>query len=117
MTVLMKPESFKYLLCVLLICINIHLQYRLTRQDVPTKAEITFSCHLSLLLLPAVKYYARWPTMVSYFPPISSLNIQLIFVHLADNIKSVLGFLLYSFVYVGYNFSCDPIWYNLMFFI
>jgi len=35
--------------------------------------------------------------MVSYFPPISSLNIKLIFVLLADNIKFVLGFIPDSF--------------------
>jgi hypothetical protein len=48
-----------------------------------------------IFFLP-VKCYARWPSTVSHFPPISSLDVRLIFFLLADNVIFVSGFL-YSF--------------------
>jgi hypothetical protein len=61
---------------------------------------------------PPVKYYARWwPVMVSYFTSISSLDIQLTFVLLADNVKFV-GFFLYSFC--TSSISSDYSEYNVL---
>jgi hypothetical protein len=53
-----------------------------------------------LLLLLLVKYNARWPVTVSYFPPVSSLDVRLIFVLLAHNVNFVLKFFMYSFFHV-----------------
>jgi hypothetical protein len=49
--------------------------------------DILFNCYNSIMwevqtlklfcLPPPVKHHARWPVMVSYFPPKSSLDIQL----------------------------------------
>jgi hypothetical protein len=39
-----------------------------------------------ILHLLSGKYYGRWPVTVSYFPPISSLDIQLILEGLIINI-------------------------------
>jgi hypothetical protein len=47
---------------------------------------------VSVLFL-LTKYSARWPVTVLYFPLISSLDIQLILVLLADNVKLYFGIL------------------------
>jgi hypothetical protein len=59
-----------------------------------------------------VTCYATWPVMVSYLPPIPSLDIQLIFVLMADDIKFVLGFFLYSFSHI-HPISSDNSEHNL----